>query len=231
MKKIIYFFILTIVITISSNAQFEPTGGPFGAGAVYCLFASGNDLFAGTQNGGVFKTTNNGDNWIQINNGMGSQLVNTLTGLNNYLFAGTSTGLYRSLDGGANWVPVNYGGSYAVTALTVNGTDIYLGTAGGKLYKSANSGMNWTVFADNIVEQVNSILFHNGIIYVAVNGLNIYSSLNNGASWVQNPTGGSSAKVLFATGSVVRAGTNNGGKKNTTPIGGWIQDIPWINTV
>jgi|SRR4030095_15639302 len=230
MKKITYFFAITLAITLNLYSQFVATNGPDG-GAIYCLYSSGSDLYAGTQYGGVFKTANNGYDWSQLNNGMGLQLVNAITVVNNTLFAGTNSGLYRSLDGGANWLSINYGVNYAVTALTINGADIYLGSAGGKVYKSVNNGTNWAVFADNITEPVNSILFHNGIICVAVNGWNVYASSNNGASWVQYPIGGSSAKILFASGNIVRAGTNNGGKKSPNPMLGWSQDIPWINTI
>lgn len=228
MKKIIYSMFIVILTSVSVQSQFVTTTGPSG-GAVYCMFVSGQDLYAGTQNGGVYKTTNNGDIWTQTNNGMGIQLVNTLTGLNNTILAGTNTGLYRSSNGGANWTAINYGEAYPVYALTVNGSDFYLGSNAAKVYKSTNNGVSWTVYA-NIVGQITSILFHNGMIYIAANSSGVYASSNNGANWSFESVG-YPIRTMYPTGNVIRLGTGNGGKKNTNSMGGWVQDIPWINYV
>ncbi len=227
MNKIIITLLLLFAISLNVNSQFVSTGGPSG-GAVYCMYISGSDLYAGTQNGGVFKTTNNGDSWTQITNGMGTTQVNCLNGIGSTILAGTTSGVYRSVDGGANWSAINYGQAIWVKALAVNGTDIYLGNDGGKIYKSINNGANWTLFAGNMTGEITSILFHNGIMYAAASGNGVYASSNGGANWSFESVG-YLIKVLYPTGNTIRLGTGNGGKKNTNSMGGWVQDIPWIN--
>jgi hypothetical protein len=229
MNKIFFTFILSALLSYNINSQFVPTSGPSG-GAVYCMFTSGDILYAGTQNGGVFKTTDHGDSWINLNNGMGTPLIYCLTGTGNTVLAGTNTGLYRSLDGGANWSLINYGVASWVKSITVNGSDIYLGNDAGKIYKSVNNGTNWTLFANNMTGEITSILFHNGIIYAAASMNGVYASSNGGANW-QFENVGYLISVLYPTGNVIRLGTGNGGKKNTNPMGGWVQDIQWINYV
>src|SRR4030095_3259925 len=232
MKKASFTLILFILIALRAvniNSQFVPIG-PSG-GKVISLFVMGTTLYAGTETNGIYTGSNNGSSWGQSINGMGSQQVNCITGVNNTIFAGTNSGLYRSLNNGANWSLLNYGAANGVTALTINGTDLYLGTAIGKLYKSINNGNNWTIFADNITGQVNSILFYNGIIYAAANSSGVYASSNNGANWSIISQGYTYCKVLYPTGSTIRLGTSNGGKKSISPMGNFVDDIPWINYV
>ncbi|MBM4159268.1 MAG: T9SS type A sorting domain-containing protein [Ignavibacteria bacterium] len=64
---------------------------------IHCLAISGNnpedsgqDIFAGTENYGVYHTTNSGQNFIQINQGFPEIIdVSSLIIANNYIFAGT----------------------------------------------------------------------------------------------------------------------------------------------
>lgn len=66
---------------------------------------SNNDFFAGTYGSGVFRSTDNGATWIQINNGLYQHQIQTLL-INSYshIFAGTTSGLFSSTDNGENWV-------------------------------------------------------------------------------------------------------------------------------
>ena len=75
-------------------------------------------IYAGTLAGGIFKSTDRGDSWQAINQGLsfteaqnpsGSALqINALAvEWPNYskIYAATNIGLFRSVDGGANWLP------------------------------------------------------------------------------------------------------------------------------
>ena len=229
-KIILTIALLFIFLQFESYSQFTAAGGPVGAGKINCIYTTGNDIYAGTQTGGVYKAVNNSTTWAQINNGLGNLTINCMKGINNTVLAGTENGFFRTTDGGASWTAVNYGITHAVSSITVNGSDFYLGTVSGKIYKSVNNGANWTLFADNLTGQLTTILFHNGIIYAAANSSGVYASSNNGANWTFESVG-YYIKVLYPTGNVIRLGTGNGGKKNTNPMGGWVQDIPWINYV
>ena len=55
----------------------------------------GTKLFAGTTDGGVFLTTNNGATWIGINGGLLATNVWSLGILDTNLFAGTTEGVWR----------------------------------------------------------------------------------------------------------------------------------------
>jgi hypothetical protein len=57
--------------------------------ATICFIIQGSNIFAGTWGPSVFVSSNNGVNWQQINDGMGSMGINSLTIMNEYIFAGT----------------------------------------------------------------------------------------------------------------------------------------------
>jgi len=95
---------------------------------------------------GVFKPTNSGSSWTQVNTGLANLYVEALAISPNYatdqtIFAGTSTfspdGVFNSTDGGSSWTQVNTGLTYylrlqALAILPNYATDqtIFAGTWG-----------------------------------------------------------------------------------------------------
>jgi hypothetical protein len=90
-------------------------------------------LYVGNS-GGVFKSSDGGVNWNDINNGLTDLLVNALAvdPINtSTLYAGTSTGVFKSVDGGTNWNLSNVGFNRTVRALIIdpaNTSRLYAGT-------------------------------------------------------------------------------------------------------
>jgi hypothetical protein len=104
-------------------------------------------LYAGTSNGGVFKSTDGGASWTAMNTGLTNLNVNALAidpVPPSTLYAGTSNGgVFKSTDGGASWTAMNTGlTSFNVNALALdpsNSSTLYAGTNGG-VYKSMYGG-------------------------------------------------------------------------------------------
>jgi len=147
MKIIIRFLFVVVSIftlTRSSLAQWVQTNGP-GGGTVNCFAVSGTNLFAGTDGGGVFLSTDNGTNWTAVNNGLPdntSVYAFAVSGTN--LFAGTSGGVFLSTDNGTSWTPVNNGLTYPyphVYALAASGTNLFAGTYHGGVWRRPLSEM------------------------------------------------------------------------------------------
>ena len=58
---------------------------------------------------GIFRTVDNGKQWIPVNKGLVNLAVQVLIGSGDKgLYAGTSSGVFRS-DDGVSWVTVNQG--------------------------------------------------------------------------------------------------------------------------
>ena len=93
-----------------TQISWQQTNGPSGERVVSLAINSSGQIFAGTFGGGVFRSTNNGANWSQINTGLTTAYVNALA-INSsvFIFAGAGGGVFRSTDNGANWSQINTG--------------------------------------------------------------------------------------------------------------------------
>ena len=124
---------------------------------------------------GVFKSTDRGNNWTQINNGLNSLETNVLAvdpNDSDVLYLGTDDdGIYKSINGGENWKKLIPTASFGVGDIIVdpqNSNNVYMGTVDyfrlsesrGVLgdfgvYKSTDGGTTW--------EEFNSGLNHLGV--------------------------------------------------------------------
>ena len=59
------------------------------AAAPYCIALQDSLAFIGTNTYGVYKSSNQGNNWFEVNNGLGSTLIFDIIFKDNYVFAGT----------------------------------------------------------------------------------------------------------------------------------------------
>lgn len=112
-------------------------------GYINCFVVSGNNIFAGTDGGGVFLSTDNGSNWSAVNDGLTSQDVWSLAVSGTNIFAGTHNGgVFLSTDNGSNWSAVNNGlTSQDIWSFAVSGNNIFAGTNGSSVWKRPLSEM------------------------------------------------------------------------------------------
>ena len=102
------------------------------------------NLFAGIANGGVYLSTDEGANWVTVNNGLTNTNIAALAVIDTIIFAGTNGGgVFFSSDNGTNWFQTNTGlGSSLIRTLVIDSENIYAGTSNG-VYFSSNYGANW----------------------------------------------------------------------------------------
>lgn len=81
-------FLLTATSTSNISVEWVQTKGSFG-GQVYALASSGRYLFAGTNGGGVFLSTNSGTSWTDMSTLQMNNSIISLAVSGSYLFAGT----------------------------------------------------------------------------------------------------------------------------------------------
>lgn len=103
---------------------------------------------------GMYKSTDGGENWFAINNGLNTTYINIHAvavhpGDANTAYAGTwKDGLYKTTDGGSSWVAKNVGlAASDVRAVAIdpnNPQTLYAGLGeGAGIYKSTNGGDSW----------------------------------------------------------------------------------------
>lgn len=83
----------------SQNFWQQTNGLPSGAVSSLAINSSGH-VFAGTYGNGVYRSTDNGNNWTQINTGLTNNYVRSLAiNSSGYIFAGTSSGgVFKSIN-------------------------------------------------------------------------------------------------------------------------------------
>ncbi len=143
-------FVLFSLFTTTNplHAQWIQTNGPYGGYIISFAVspAPAGNLFAGTDGGGVFISTNNGTSWTAASTGLTNTSVYALAVSGTNLFAGTAGGgVFLSTNNGTIWTAVNSGltNTY-VRSLAVSGTNLFAGTYGGGVFLSTNNGTSWT---------------------------------------------------------------------------------------
>ena len=136
-------------------------------GRVYAMVIdelSPSTMYACGLDQGVWKTTNSGVNWTQMNSGLlntQAQAIALCKNSSQVLYAGVAPGandgVYKSTDGGTSWTRIVNGiaepvGTFGIQALMVHPTDpniayctIFNATANptNGLYKTTDGGANW----------------------------------------------------------------------------------------
>lgn len=216
MRNFLHFLILLILLLNNridaqwvSTAQFPSSGG-----GVYSITVSRINIFAGTFNGGVFVTINDGESWAEANSGLTNSEIWSLAVSGSNLFAGTGSGVFLSTDNGSSWTEKKSGLTDAIVySFAISDTNLFAGTGDG-VFLTTDNGTNWT--------EVSSGLPNNSVRAIAVSGSNlfagvgfgIYLSTNSGTNWTPVSSGlpnNTTIYSLAASGTVLFAGTNGGG--------------------
>ena len=146
-------------------------------------------IYAGTEENGVFKSVNGGENWIVVTlRGSVSSLAIDPTN-SQTIYVGEQEGVgivFKSTDGGDSWAHIGGIGSsevgvYSLAIDPTNSNMIYAGTWN-YLYKSTDGGTNWTKVVDvDLTGQVSLAICPNTIYVGTLYGL--LKSTNGGTNW------------------------------------------------
>jgi len=208
MKRFILFLILTF--SIETHAQWMQTRGPYG-GEIFCLAGNGTTIFAGCYGGGIFRSVDNGVNWVAVNNGLPLPLdvVSIAISGNNIFAAGFNGKVYLSNNNGGNWTSAS---SSIVTqhiyGIGANGTNIFASTQDG-IFLSTDTGVSWTKLLSFYAPQ--QFLFNGSDIFIASGGI-VQLSSDTGKTWtsVSNGLANTSPNNIIMDGGNLFVGTTKG---------------------
>ena len=136
-------------------------------------------IYAGSQVYGVLKSTDNGENWVQVNTGLSGDALNVRRLIMDpqrpgHIYAGTrGAGVYMSTDGGTNWqaintnFPFNDSGLRNVGALSLYQPEsglpiLYAGTQGSGVFKTTAGDpaqVNWVSINDGLPSLLGNLIF------------------------------------------------------------------------
>src|SRR2546423_14554288 len=89
------------------------TAGPQGGDGLALDTNVNGYVFVGTQGGGVFRSSDNGETWTSVNSGLTTTDIRALAAnAAGDVFAGTFSGGFRLDNNGDSWTPINNGLGY-----------------------------------------------------------------------------------------------------------------------
>ncbi|MBK8551853.1 MAG: T9SS type A sorting domain-containing protein [Ignavibacteria bacterium] len=211
--KLIYVLLFIFSSYCDVFSQWTVTGN-FTGGYVSSVMTTGDELYAGTTVG-IFRSDNNGANWIQINSGLGNNLfVQCLSFKDNYIFAGTSSGgVFYSDNKGASWTQSNQGlGQLNIKALITDSANVYAGCVFAGIFRSTNDGLSWSRFGLGEGDLLYALSYNETNFFVGLYG-GIYRSTNSGVNWMmaQNGLTNNDVRTIVQTGNKTYCGTYGGG--------------------
>jgi photosystem II stability/assembly factor-like uncharacterized protein len=208
MKKIFEVISIICCSSLIVIAQWQQTAGPIG-GNVKCFTESNNNIYAGS-NGGVFKSTNFGANWLSINNGLQNFDVRSIASKGDTLYVGCIFGIYRSTNGGVNWQYSALQGSTSINILIFNNI-IFTNTLS-ELHISTNWGNSWNMNPWPY-QTIECFYVIDNIIFAGTGGSGIYKSSDLGVTWSAANNGLNNLFIhsITANGSILFAGSSGGG--------------------
>ncbi len=196
-------FLILTGIAFSQSPFWVPTAGPLRISVSAIATNSEGHVFAGTYIPGMYRSTDYGNTWVQINNGLPLVRIYAITISRaqenfNYIFVATrATGVYRSSDNGESWHRAGLadtntyiesicadmnGDLYASSHHTVNNVS--------SMYRSTNNGATWhPAEVDNPLVHTNIPFIlcptmgkYAGQIFAGTNW-GVYKSQDRGENW------------------------------------------------
>jgi Uncharacterized protein related to plant photosystem II stability/assembly factor len=149
----------------------------------------GGVVYAGSFGMGIFRTSDRGDSWAAVNEGLTDPFVLCLTtAKDGTIYAGTFRGgVFRSRDAGKSWQPVNKGlKRLEIKALMMDAKGLYAGTGDG-VYLLNRAQDQWSVVTTGLDE----ILVHalartsDGTLYAGTSGKGVHSYNERTVGWTR----------------------------------------------
>lgn len=201
MRNIIFFLIILIILFVSDNS-FSQTDGekgwywqntvPQGNMLNSITLSDKNTCFTVGNNGTILKTTNVGQNWININTEISKHLndIHFIDDKTGYV-TGAEGLIAKTTDGGNSWFILQIESEewfYSVTFIDPN-TGFVVGE-GGAVYRTTNHGDSWNKYKSDLGVRLQSISFiDNSTGYVVGGGLSssccavVFKTTNSGDTW------------------------------------------------
>ena len=195
-KDISYLNSLILIIAFlafsESFSQWVDTNCPIEWGYdVQDFTFSGNNLYVGTYHDGVFRTSDNGYHWLQINNGLTNTDIRALASNDTSLFAGSfGNGVFYSNNAGENWITANFGiENSRIIALSLNDNYLFASDYDTGLFRSSDNGNSWTQINNGLGYHIVYSLKANNSALFAGTSDGLYISTNNGDLWIARNNG------------------------------------------
>ncbi|HPN38763.1 MAG TPA: T9SS type A sorting domain-containing protein [Melioribacteraceae bacterium] len=157
----------------------------------YSMAFADNTIYVGTLSKGMFKSTDNGFSWIEINNNLPIKQVWSVNVINGVVFIGTNSGgIYKSTNNGESWESSNNGISNNAIIKDINKYEnkYFAASSNAGIYVSDN-GNDWQQNNSGITGLVASCLLNTGNDLFCGVLQRVYKYDLANTSWIRMSTG------------------------------------------
>jgi len=228
MKKLIFtIWILAVTINVSkSEGEWIPIG-PENNKWITSFTSNEHFVFTGTYYGEMYKTSNQGISWIEIDSirPNGNNVGNHMISIDNFIIcAGQFGGIYRSSNNGDNWNFIINGmpGYYSVGSLYSTATHIFTSYATG-IFRSSNYGDNWYSVNNGLITYGANAFISTEDYLFASTEFGVFRSSNNGDYWIKRNSGLSGNITSFSYNGIYLFASGKNGVFRSSDYGeNWI---------
>jgi len=216
MRQIVFTIFIYGLFVVNTYAQWSQAINGMGNQVIGSLLADGDTLYA-TSSFDVFKSTNQGDNWFTINNGLPAVVnFNAMTKSGQFFVTG-GEGIWLSSNNGANWFRTTSGvdSNEYVFSLLADGNTVYAGLSDPSAVGiSTNNGNTWTKSTNGIASSqfITGVTKLGSSLFATHMALGVYESTDNGVSWSlhSGAIGAQDKNAIVTSGSNLCVAATNG---------------------
>lgn len=214
MRKIfvISFFVLFVNVV---NAQWQQTS--LDSCAADCITTDGTNIFAGVYIDKLFRSTDGGNTWLQVDNNRPIYDVICVSIFDSIVFIGTPNGVYASTDNGNSWTSRNNGLpqiSPAAYTFAIKDSIIFVSIVHEGIYYTTDYGNTWASFDNGLnTFVIHTLTIRDSLIYTGSygSGVKVSNIYNINWNFVNNNLSDMYIKSMNSINSTLFAGTNTKG--------------------
>jgi photosystem II stability/assembly factor-like uncharacterized protein len=216
-NKAIYLAITLLLTCQFASAQWIQTDD-ITSTSVTSLAVSDTLLFAGTNDGRMFRSSDNGNSWNRVSSGLPNSFIHCLVLSGANLFVGGNDGVFLSTNNGTNWTKVSTGLPLGVkaAAISAEGKVLFAGTPSASntngidgVYRSTDNGGSWARTSSGLTNtHIHCFASIGTSLFVGTGGGGVFRSTNDGESWTAVNAGLVDSFGIGVVASLVVSGSN-----------------------
>lgn len=160
-----------------------------------------NYIYSASYGLGVYRSTNSGLNWQQVNIGLTNLKINRLFASNSQVLAASDSGVFRSTNNGDSWSKIGFNDKRITEVNMISGGTILAAVTGESVYRTTNNGAVWLNSSIGFNSgAIMSIAINNSSIYAGLGYNGLMKSTDNGNSWTRLYGGfkGSTCELVYS---------------------------------
>ncbi len=162
-------------------------------------------IIVGSDVGGVWRTTNEGNNWTSLTDNYNNLYVYSLamdpSSPSTYYWGSSNGRIYKSTDSGATWTAMASAGNGTINKILIHPTNtniMFVSSSWNGIYKSTNGGSSWSrVINDSNTQDIE--FNTNDLNTVYASGKNVYRSTDLGDNFTEISGFSTGAKMIGVT--------------------------------